>query len=94
MTERGSYMVGAPDLVIEIASPNDFRPQMEEKAKIYLEAGVRLVWVVWPNRQIIDVWQPTKLDAPSSVLEVTDTLDGRDVIPGFTCPVSAIFAED
>ncbi len=93
IVEHGSYIVGPPDLAIEITSPNDYRPQMDKKAKIYLQAGVRLIWVVWPNRQIIDVWQQNSPDAPTAVLQVADTLDGLDVIPGFTCPVSAIFAE-
>src|SRR5579883_2563238 len=36
-----------PDLVAEIASPNQYRPEMAEKARLYLERGVRLVWVIW-----------------------------------------------
>jgi len=91
MPQRGSYRVGAPDLVIEIASPNDYRPQMQNKAAIYLQAGVRLIWVVWPNTQIIDVWRPANLNAPTITLNVADALDGLDVIPGFTCPTQAIF---
>lgn len=94
MPTRGSYSVGAPDLVIEIASPNDYRPQMQSKAQTYLQAGVRLVWVVWPNVQIIDVWHPSALDAPIATLGVGDTLDGRDVIPGFASPVQPIFEMD
>lgn len=93
MTKRGSYLIGAPDLVIEIASPNDFRPQMQAKAQVYLTAGVRLVWIVWPVAQSIDVWRPTSPTAPVFILGMADQLDGLDVIPGFTCPISAIFAE-
>lgn len=92
MPQRGSYLVGAPDLVIEIASPSDFRPQLRAKAQVYLAAGVRLVWVIWPATQNIDVWQPTATDAPTKQLGLPDQLDGEDVIPGFTCPVQGIFA--
>ena len=91
MPKRGSYRAGAPDLVIEIASPNDYRPQMHNKAQIYLQAGVRLLWIVWPNAQIIDVWRPSSLDAPVVTLSIVDMLDGLDVIPGFACLVQAIF---
>jgi Uma2 family endonuclease len=94
LTKHGSAFFGPPDLAIEITSANDFWPQMQAKAQIYLQAEIRLAWIVWPNRQIIDVWRSSKLDAPTEVLQVTDTLDGLDVIPGFTCPVNAIFAEN
>ncbi len=57
LTWRDSYLVGAPDLVIEIASPpGDTHPEMTTKAADYLNAGVQLVWVIWPNTQTIDVW--------------------------------------
>jgi Uma2 family endonuclease len=38
----------APDLVVEVASPSQYRPEMGEKARFWLKCGVRLVWVVWP----------------------------------------------
>jgi Uma2 family endonuclease len=91
MPQRGSYPIGAPDLVIEIASPNDYRPQMQSKAQIYLQAGVRLVWIVWPNTQTIDVWRPLSVIAPTATLNVADRVDGADVVPGFTCLVQLIF---
>ncbi len=77
-----------PDLVAEIASPNQYRPEMAEKARLYLERGVRLVWVIWPGRQEVDVWLPTTPDAPTITLGVGDSLDGRDILPGFACPIA------
>jgi Uma2 family endonuclease len=94
MPKRGSYRIGVPDLVIEIASPNDYRPYMQTKAQTYLQAGVRLVWIIWPNTQIIDVWRSSAPEAPVATLSATDTLDGLDVIPGFTCSVQPIFEMD
>lgn len=38
-----------PDLAVEVASPDQYRPEMAAKARIYLDAGVPLVWVVWPS---------------------------------------------
>lgn len=80
----------APDLAIEVASPNQWRPGMAAKARRYLDAGVRLVWVVWPRRQLVDVWRPGDAE-PSSTLGVDGTLDGEDVVPGFSCRVGALF---
>ena len=81
---------GAPDLAVEIASPNQFRPGMGAKARRYLDAGTRLVWVVWPSRHEVDVWQPGDTQ-PSATLNTADTLDGLAVVPGFTLPVADLF---
>jgi len=77
-----------PDLVAEVTSPNQYRPQMAAKAQLYLERGVRLVWVIWPNRQEVDVWRPGSPDAPVATLGVAESLDGLDVVPGFTCAIA------
>lgn len=91
MPLRGSYLVGAPDLVIEIASPHDTRPELAEKAQTYLLAGVRMVWIVWPRSQTIDVWRNDTVGQPWQTWAATDQIDGLDLIPGFTYPVSDLF---
>ena len=87
---RGSYQELVPDLVIESASPNDTRPAVTEKIAVYLAMGVRLIWVVWPQRKTVEVWRPGNV-TPTQMLTVANHLDGADVIPGFTHPVQAIF---
>ncbi|HLY32404.1 MAG TPA: Uma2 family endonuclease, partial [Ktedonobacterales bacterium] len=91
MPLRGSYLVGAPDMVIEIASPNDTRAELTAKTKVYLQAGVRLVWVVWPASQTVDVWRPPSSSQPQTTLHADDTLDGVDIAPGFACPARDVF---
>lgn len=81
------YLRLAPDLAIEVVSPSQFRPEMAAKAKIYLNAGVRLVWIVWPESGTVDVWRPGG-DAPMVPLTSADALDGMEVVPGFTCPLA------
>ncbi len=80
----------APDLVVEVASPNQWRPGLGAKVRRYLDAGVRLVWVVWPRWQQVDVWRPGDAQ-PSVTLGVGDALDGLDIVPGFTYPVAKPF---
>lgn len=80
----------APDLVVEVVSPNQSRPAMAEKARRYLAAGVRLLWMVWPRRRQVDVWRPGS-DSPVATLGENDFLDGLDVLPGFTHPVGRLF---
>lgn len=81
----------APDLVAEVVSPSQYRPEMPAKAMRYLETGVRLVWVIWPKPQQVDVWRQGS-DAPVTTLSLGDTLDGLDVVPGFMYPLADLFA--
>lgn len=89
--EYGKLWRVAPDIAAEIVSPNQYRPEMEAKVRRYLEAGVRLVWLIWPKQRQVDVWRPGT-DAPVATLGIGDALDGLDVLPGFTYPVADLFA--
>ena len=82
------YAEVVPDLVVEVVSPNDTRREVAAKARMWLRYDVRLVWVVLPQTRSVDVYRPGH-----AVVTLTDqdTLDGLDVLLGFTCPVSAIF---
>ena len=82
------YAEVAPDLVVEVASPSDSRREVHDKAHMWLNHGVRLVWVVHPETRTVDVYQP---DHAIVTLSDDGTLDGLDVLPGFTCEVSAVF---
>ena len=81
----------APDLAVEVVSPDQTADEMAAKARTYLRGGTRLVWVVWPQSRHIDVWHADAPDAPSAILDLSDTLDGEDVLPGFTYPVAEVF---
>ena len=82
------YAEVVPDLVVEVASPNDSRREVHDKAHMWLNHGVRLVWVVQPESRTVDVYRP---DEEIATLGEQDSLDGLDVLPGFTCDVSAVF---
>ena len=86
--DEDSYSEVVPDIVGEVRSRNDTRRQVHEKALMWLSHGVRLCWAVYPDTRTIDVHRP---DAPVVTLGEADTLDGGDVLPGFTCAVSAVF---
>jgi Uma2 family endonuclease len=75
----------APDLVIEVVSPNDSYYEVEQKVGEYLEAGVRLVWVIDPSNRKVKVYRND-----GGVIQVDETaeLSGEDVLPGFNCRVS------
>jgi Uma2 family endonuclease len=78
-----------PDLCVEVVSPSNTMRQLKAKAKEYLFAGVRMVWIVDPeDRTVTIVTDPLE----SRTLEAEATLDGGDVLPGFSCKVSDLFA--
>lgn len=78
----------APDLAVEVIATHEAGAYIEDKVLIWLNAGVRLVWVVHPERREIVVLRAGRIP---SVLTVSDLIDGEDVVPGFTCPVAQVF---
>jgi Uma2 family endonuclease len=79
----------APDLVVEVVSPSDRASEVAEKAAMWLDAGVRLVWVVDPQARLAAVHHPGGL---VTVLREDGVLDGEDVLPGFRLPLAPLFA--
>jgi Uma2 family endonuclease len=77
----------APDLVVEILSANDRPGAVLDKVGQWLSAGVRLVWVLDPVRQLTRVY---RADGTVSIVEHDAYLDGEDVLPGFRCPLTEI----
>lgn len=77
-----------PDLAVEVVSKNDREKQVLEKVGEYLDAGVRLVWVVRPKNKTIAIYRP---NGDVDLLRADDTLTGEDVLPGFSCSVFEIF---
>jgi Uma2 family endonuclease len=89
--EWEGYWRLAPDLVVEIASPSQSRAELAAKARKWLAAGTRLLWVIWPQARQVDVWRPGA-EAPVTTLGLEDDLDGLDVLPGFRYAIAALFA--
>ncbi len=82
------YLRIAPDLAVEVLSPNERALEVEWKVREYLTAGVRLVWIVNPETRMVRIHR-----ADRSVAEVQETeeLDGEDVVSGFRTPVATLF---
>jgi Uma2 family endonuclease len=78
----------APDLAVEVVSPNDLHDEVERKIEDHLRAGVRLVWVISPPNRTVRVH---RADGSGVSRRENDELDGEDVVPGFRCPVRDLF---
>lgn len=79
-----------PELAVEIKSPDDTIKEMRETAAYYLTSGARLVWLVFPHKKLVEVYQS---DADVEILTTNDRLTGGGVLQGFDLPVSAVFAD-
>ncbi len=80
----------APDLAVEVVSPGNTVGMMHDKIAQYFAAGVRQVWLVFPESRAVHVYRSAK---QVTILDGSDMLDGGDVLPGFSVPVSAVFAD-
>ena len=83
------YWRGAPDLAVEVISPNDLYTEVDEKIAEWLAHGTQMVLVVNPRRRVVVVHRP---DAPPRTLTEQDVLSGEDVLPGWSLPVRDLFA--
>jgi Uma2 family endonuclease len=87
--QRRGFLRAAPDLAVEIWSPDNSMPSPRAKAREYLAAGTRRVWLIDPRHRVVEVHTP---DRPVTTLATSDTLDGGEVLPGFALPLSRLFA--
>ncbi|MEW5986301.1 MAG: Uma2 family endonuclease [Chloroflexota bacterium] len=84
------YLEVAPDLVVEIISPNDLWSEVNEKIEEYFTIGVERVWVGDPKTHTVRVYRtPTDVER----LNEKDVLYGEGVLVGFALPVAEIFAD-
>jgi Uma2 family endonuclease len=80
----------SPDLAVEVLSESNTNAEMDRKRREYFGAGVRLAWFVDPRERTVDVY--TAVDQFTTLTE-DQTLDGGNVLPGFTLPLRGFFAE-
>lgn len=82
------YDALAPDLVVEIASPSNTAVALNEKIALYFQAGVRRVWVIYPNTRLVYDYASLK---QVSILDEREMLEGGAVLPSFSIAVREIF---
>ena len=83
------FLEGAPDLAVEILSPSNTVEEIDSKLIEYFENGARLVWVIQPKQKYVLVYRSA--EEPDRLLKSADSLDGEDIVPGFTLPVADLF---
>lgn len=83
-----SFVPMPPDLAVEVLSPTDRMAEALGKVGMYLDAGVRLIWLVDPETRTVTVFRP---DAVTVALNDGSVLDGDPVLPGFSLAVASVF---
>ncbi len=86
--EIEGYWPEAPDLAVEVISPNDRFAEVEEKVADWLAAGTRMVLVVNPQGKTATV---RFSEREARILSEREILDGGEVVPGWTLPVVDVF---
>jgi Uma2 family endonuclease len=81
----------APDLVVEVLSKSNTKPEMVRKLGEYFGVGVKVVWMVDPRKRTVRVH--TAVDQSVLFME-GQTLDGGAVLPGFVLRLDELFAND
>ncbi|MBI5304335.1 MAG: Uma2 family endonuclease [Chloroflexi bacterium] len=87
---KSGFLDVAPDLIVEVLSPDDRWNQVTRKLEDYFSIGVRLVWVVDPENEIVHAYRAL---TDIRCFGIEDTLTGDDVLPGFTISLADVFAE-
>jgi Uncharacterized protein conserved in cyanobacteria len=82
--QREKFPPIAPDFAIEIHSPSDELKPLQEKMQEYIKNGVRLGWLLDPQRNRVEIYRPNQ---EVETVECPATLSGEDVLPGFTLDV-------
>jgi len=89
---EGSVFGGAPDLAVEVISESETPRDVLDKARAYLDAGAQMVWTVYPDAQVVDVYRRSA-DGGMIVdtIGADGTLSGLPALPGFTLPLADLF---
>jgi Uma2 family endonuclease len=80
---------GPPDLAVEITSPSNQVSEIQAKVTEYLDAGVRLVWVIDPPTRTVTVYS---VGGEARIVRSDQVLEGGEVLGGFRLPLTAFFA--
>jgi Uma2 family endonuclease len=88
VTEPEKYVPFAPDLAVEVVSPNDSASDVNNKVDLYFVSGSQLVWVIYPKSRQIIAHYP---DHTARIFNDTELIDGADVLPGLQIAVTKIF---
>lgn len=84
------FFPGAPDLAVEILSPNNTRREIDERLKDFFDSGTRLVWIIDPAAERVEICRSL---TERRLVGKGGFLDGEELLPGFRFAVSDLFQD-
>jgi Uma2 family endonuclease len=88
--KSASFLDVAPELVVEVMSPDDRWSEVKQKIREYFDSGVSQVWVADPADKTVSIYRSL---TEIHLLSENDSLSGEEVLPGFNVPVASLFAD-
>jgi Uma2 family endonuclease len=86
----GAIQTLPPTLAVEVISESNTKAEMRRKLNEYFKSGARLVWLVYPKTKSVAIYDKPS-DAPARTVTESESLDGGEVLPGFSVAVAEIF---
>jgi Uma2 family endonuclease len=83
-----NFFPGAPDLAVEVLSPNNTRAEIDERLRDFFASGTQIAWIINPDAECVEVCHAPdqrKLLGPGA------DLDGEHLLPGFRYPIADLF---
>ena len=87
-SQQSSFVIGAPDIAVEVVSRSNTSAEMERKIGEYLAAGSQRVWVADPASRSVAVHHA---DGATTTYTGDDVITDEKLLPGFSLPLSDIF---
>ena len=84
------FFPGAPDLAVEILSPNNTRAEIDERLRDFFSSGTRLAWIINPDTECVEICRAL---TQRKLLGSGAFLEGEDVLPAFRYPIANLFKE-
>lgn len=83
-----TFFPGAPDLAVEVLSPNNTRAEIDERLRDFFSSGTQIAWIIHPDDQFVEICHSP---VQRQLLGVGASLSGEDLLPGFSFPIAGLF---
>jgi Uma2 family endonuclease len=83
-----TFFEGAPDLAVEVLSPGNSRSEMDERLSDFFASGSKIVWIVHPDEQFVEVCHSVE---DRRIVGSGGVLEGKTVMPGFRLLIADLF---
>lgn len=86
------YFDFSPELAVEVVSPANTPRQLMQKIETYIQYGTRLVWVIYPQEKVVEIWRSAGDEGLyKRTYTEKDNLVGEDILPNFMMPIKELF---